>query len=102
MIMSKKIYLMLSLVLLLMTMLCSVVAAEGETLTSGYYRYVLLEDGTAEITGFTNENATTADIPSELDGHVVSRIGDGTFLNYKSLTAITLPDSVTSIGDFAF
>lgn len=45
-------------------------------------------------------------IPSEIDGKPVVEIGGigsvGAFENRKSLTTVTIPDSVTSIGNYAF
>ena len=43
------------------------------------------------------KNNTTFDIPNS-----VTSIGDYAFYNCSSLTSITIPDSVTSIGDYAF
>ncbi len=47
-------------------------------------------------------NATTVDIPAQIDGMVVTAIGDGAFAVCSSLTNVTIPASVTSIGDYAF
>ncbi len=42
-------------------------------------------------------------IPSTIDGLPVTKIGDSAFANlWDSLTSVVIPDSVTSIGDFAF
>ena len=68
---------------------------------SGDFGYEILDDGTAEITGYNGE-ATELEIPSALDGYTVTSIGDHTFHNYESLTSVTIPDSVTSIGWYAF
>ena len=76
-------------------------AEEGEELTCGDYTYVLLEDGGARITGYDGEDAELT-VPDELDGHPVREIGDYAFSGCESLTAVTLPDSLTSIGDDAF
>ena len=40
-------------------------------------------------------------IPSEIEGYPVTVIGNQAF-RYNDLTSVTIPDSVTSIGDFAF
>ena len=77
--------------------------AAGETFTSGDFEYILLEDGTAQITDYTGA-AEALEIPAELDGHAVTGIGDRAFAFCGSLTAVTIPDSVTDIGanPFAF
>ncbi len=59
----------------LLALLCPLALAEEaerETFTSGDYEYALLEDGTAEITDYTGRDAELI-IPSELDGHPVTR-----------------------------
>ena len=76
-------------------------AEERETFTSGDFEYVVLEDGTAEITHYSGDEEVL-DVPQKLDGYGVTSIGDIAFENRKSLSSITLPDSVTSIGDSAF
>ena len=89
---------------ILLAMLClfACTAAEEPTVyRSGDYKYVLLEDGTAEIFQYTGK-AETLDVPDALDGHQVTSIGNSAFYYCASLTSITLPDSVTSIGDWAF
>ena len=75
--------------------------AARETFTAGDYTYALLDDGTVEIVRYTGNLATPA-IPSEVDGHPVTGIGERAFNDCSGLTSITLPDSVTSIGDGAF
>ena len=67
----------------------------------GDFEYVVLEDGTAEITDYTG-SAETLDIPSKLDTYTVTSIGDSAFAYNNSLTSVTIPDSVTSIGGGAF
>ena len=81
-------------------MLC-VCAKEAETFTSGDYTYILNEDGSAVITSYTGKAEKLA-IPSELDGHTVKGIGNYAFGYCFSLTSISLPDSITTIGDNAF
>ncbi len=54
-----------------------------------------------EISG-CDKNATSVDIPNEIDGLPVTSIGDFAFSYCASLTSIIIPDGVTSIRDFAF
>ncbi|MCD8026780.1 MAG: leucine-rich repeat protein [Clostridiales bacterium] len=65
------------------------------------YTYKVLADGTAEITGYSGSD-TEIEIPSEIDGYIISGIGNSAFVNSTSLTSVTIPDGVTSIGAFAF
>ena len=69
--------------------------------TSEDFVYTVLEDGTAEITGYTGTD-TKLEIPAEIDGYAVSSIGSYTFSYRYNLTEITIPNSVSSIGDSAF
>ncbi|MCH5299405.1 MAG: leucine-rich repeat protein [Ruminococcus sp.] len=66
-----------------------------------YFEYEILDDGTAEITGY-NGNATVLVIPDTIDGHTVTSIGDSAFNYYIDLISVTIPDSVTNIGASAF
>ena len=49
-----------------------------------------------------NESATSVTIPSSIDGHPVTSIGDGAFNYCYSLTRLSIPDSVKGIGNEAF
>ena len=71
--------------------------------TSGDFNYEVLSgtDKTCEITDYTG-SATTLDIPSQLDGYTVTSIGAEAFSNCDSLTSVTLGNSLTRIGDWAF
>jgi len=52
------------------------------------------------ITGYSGSD-TNITIPSSIDGHVVTKIGDNAFKD-KALTSVIIPNTVTSIGNFAF
>ena len=65
------------------------------------FAYVLLEDGTAEITGYTGER-TDVTVPGMLDGHPVSAIGYQAFAYNMALMSVDIPAGVTQIGDDAF
>ena len=61
-----------------MMLLFALTASGEETAKSGDYYYRVLEDGTAEITKYDN-NERRPEIPSELDGYEVTRIGERAF-----------------------
>ena len=89
------------LIALLLTVFCVSAAAEGTEFTSGDYTYVLLEDGTAEITGFSSENEVV-EIPAELDGHPVTSIGNKAFDFNLHVQSVVVPEGVTNIGERSF
>ena len=112
---SWKIILSLCLILALLLSLCALsfpAGAEeeiaGETPArepvgsgrSGDYEYEYYADSTASITRYSGWDAEVV-IPAELDGHPVTAIGEQAFY-YASLTAVTIPEGVTTIGDSAF
>ena len=95
----------------------------GKNKSSGDYNYVLLNDGTVEITYYRG-NETNLSIPSTIDGYTVTSLGVhsfnngnfesvtipdtitkldyGVFSNCSNLTDITLPDSITAMSDSVF
>lgn len=81
--------------------LLPVAAEKAEPTVSGDYEYVLLEDGTAQITKYTGD-AVTLEIAGELDGHAVSSIGKSAFKPTGKLVDVTIPEGVTEICDGAF
>ena len=76
-------------------------SCESVGVTSGDFEYKLLEDETAEITGYSG-TATQLTIPSSIDGYTVTSIGELAFSFTESLTSVTIPDSVTEINGYAF
>ena len=60
-----------------------------------------LDDGTLEISNYAG-NSATYEIPGEIDGKKVVRIGDSAFIDCTELTSVTIPDSVTDIRWRAF
>ena len=70
-------------------------------LSCGDLTYRIQEDGTAIIIGCTTE-ATKLEVPAAIESAPVTSIGAYAFENCTTLTAVTLPDSITSIADTAF
>lgn len=98
--MMKKL-LPLLLALMMAILPCALAEDSPTEYESGDYRYILLADGTAEITGYYGDSDDLI-IPAELDGRPVASIGAGAFANHISLSSVILPDGLVSIGDFAF
>ena len=69
--------------------------------TSGDFTYTVLSDGTVEITDYTGL-ASSLTIPSEIEGYMVTKIGDNAFDECKCLDQVIIPTGVTSIGNKAF
>ena len=63
----------------------------------GDYKYAIFDDETIKISKY-NGSETSVNIPSTIDGKPVTSIGEKAFFNCFTLTSVTIPDSVTSIG----
>ena len=61
-----------------------------------------VDDDGVTITKFRQKNATSVDVPSEIDGKPVVAIGDKAFSGCKSLTKVSLPEGLQTIGDETF
>lgn len=79
------------------------ITANAEEYTCGDYKYVLLPDGTAEITLYLNKYGSDTDIsiPSTLDGYTVTKIGESAFKG-ACIQSVVIPNTITSIGYSAF
>ncbi len=94
---------MIAFILVLAMLLCALPIAVGAA--SGTFEYTVLSDGTAQITGYTADNAdsvTAVVIPSVLDGYTVTSVGDEAFRGYPYVMMVSIPTSVTSVGKYAF
>jgi hypothetical protein len=65
------------------------------------FNYTNNGDGTVTLTGYTGGDARVS-IPHKLAGYKVSAIGPWAFYQNTTITSITLPECVTTIGDLAF
>ena len=61
----------------------------------------ILEDGNVEIKKYKGNDENVV-IPAEIDGKSVAKIGVDAFSSCESPVSITIPDSVSEIGRFAF
>lgn len=66
----------------------------------GLWSYVDLTDGTIALYGYSGSASDL--VIGEIDGKKVSMIGYGLFRGNATLQSATLPDTVTSIADYAF
>lgn len=94
-------------------------AEDKQEKTCGDFKYYLDENGCAVISGYTGSEENLLNIPAELDGYKVVKIGGGAFDNRAELPSrpldevsakedgfgfkeVSLPSTVTEIGDCAF
>ncbi len=70
----------------------------------GTFTYAVSEDGHYEITGYDLNTAVEHEvvIPETIEDVLVTSIADDAFKSITSITAVTVPSSVTHIGEFAF
>lgn len=91
---------------LLLTALLLMLASTASAATSGNFKYEIKGNGTATITGYSGASDENIIIPQMVDGYTVAAIGDKAFYkdgkNKEIGISVTLPETVQSIGDFAF
>ncbi|MCQ4021452.1 MULTISPECIES: leucine-rich repeat protein [unclassified Ruminococcus] len=94
---------------MMLSVICAGTASVGavgdvevvEVESCGDYQYTVLDDGTAEIIGYEGTDMEVV-IPDELDGKIVTRIGDRAFAGSGSLTGVVISENVANIGSYAF
>ncbi len=102
----RKLFFLLAAFVLAVGMFCTAWAdpaggtPEPEVHISNYYKYIILEDGTAEIVYFFKE-VTDLIIQEELDGIKVTSIGEKAF-EFCDFSTAVIPDTVTRIESMAF
>lgn len=74
-------------------------ASSGEAYT--IFEYSLDSDNKATITKY-NGNVSVLNIPDEIDGYEVVRIGESVFEGNNRIAIVNFPDSLVGIGDYAF
>lgn len=76
-------------------------SAVGESGVSQSFEYLVLDNGTVQITGYKG-SSTTVSIPSTLDGKTVTSISSSAFTLNTTITKVSIPDTVTTIYAQAF
>jgi hypothetical protein len=67
-----------------------------------YIDYKVTDGGTVQIIDCDDNISGSFSIPSVINEHLVTSIGEQAFLNCTYLESLTIPDSVTNIDSFAF
>jgi hypothetical protein len=93
---------LLGLVLTVATVLSAPVGCQSRSVAGrNEFAWVTNGDNTITITGYTG-TGTVVTIPGRINGLTVTMIGNEAFLGNGHLSDVTIPDSVTTIGDLAF
>jgi len=75
---------------------------EKNTETMGTFKWKVKEDGTVVIAELLDKSLMKVEVPAEIEGKVVTEIGEYAFNNCENVQAILLPESIVSIGKGAF
>lgn len=96
------IYILTGVLIFMLTMNAGVVADDTEEyLYNGNIYYQINEYGNVVITR-SRASVTEADIPSEIDGRIVTEIKGSAFRDRTRLIKVIIPDTIKTIGDYAF
>ena len=76
-------------------------AYAAETRTEGDYSYVILNDGTAQITKYNGEEAQLT-TPAKLGDATVTEIGTRAFADNDDIVSVTFSEGLVTIGEHAF
>ena len=75
--------------------------AQASTTADGKFEYVVLDDGTIEISKYVGTDAEVV-VPGTIDGKTVTSIGNRAFNNCDSLINITISEGIIKIGNYVF
>lgn len=75
---------------------------EPEVVETVDFFYSVLSDGTASITGVKNEDVRKLNIPSTVDGRIVTQIASHAFSDNHVIEEVFFPSSITRINSNAF
>ena len=88
------------LILTLALTILPVTAFAASGIVSGNYKYVVLDNGNAQIMDYLGSDADVS-VPAEIDGYTVTSIGKEAFCEKNSLVSLVIPDTVTHLGEWA-
>lgn len=83
----------------------TITASAAANYSYNSYQYIVLEDGTLEITAFdaaANGCKGKLELPAAIKGKNVTRIGKYAFRGCTAFTELYIPEGVTTISDFGF
>lgn len=68
------------------------------------YKYEIDADGNVKLYDFLDGESFTGElvIPSEIEGHPVTYIGNGCFMSDMGITSVVIPKTVTDMGESVF
>ena len=96
----KKLAILLTLILL-MTSFMLAAPVSGANILSGDFWYTE-SNGQATIMSLSTTTIVNLDIPAVIDGYPVVAIYSNAFSNKNEIKTVTIPSSVTFIGNYAF
>ena len=85
----------LLLIIVVLAMICASASASSD------FQIRELQNQTAEITGYLGD-ADILSIPEQIDGLTVTGISGSAFERNKKIKSVVIPDTVLTIGDYAF
>ena len=97
----RKLTALISVFVLILACCGTAYAENAAEAVSGDFVYFLKEDGSATISAYTGTESDLT-IPSELDGHPVTVIGEKAFKGNENLVSVIVPEGVQVIEKLAF